>query len=790
MTQHSAPQGVNLLKELLFERETKRLEDLARRVEVEAANSERKHDEAARKHDEAVRQQSETVRQQAEISARQQAETARQQKVLGDRLDAVFERAGTTEKLQHSVADIIDGALREAEIVKHEPLSRAIAPLVVRTIKYQLKESQDEMVEALYPITGRLVQSYVQSAMNEMMQKINAKLGGGGSASFSAQSDATGVPANELALAEANKLEVEELFLVRRGTGELVAHWEQPNATAQSHGAGGGHRDQIFSGYLTGIMSLSEEAFGATPGSFRTLALTNGDRIFVRGSAAHLLAVRCSGSGGPAIEHVIDEVFLDTIERYQQVLAADSEQMRAGGSNAARIAANTDAQVDALLPEVGRSIEALTAERRAALVAEQTKLNAAATAARGPGLGRVYMLASLLAAPFVLWGAWSAYQTWETTRTESAVKRVLVATEEIQGVPPRVEVERGGRALTISGFVPTGQLRDQILARLAQEAPHARIRDQLGVLPSGAGAAEIAIAELKRDVVQERRRADLAALARPIERTQLRLAHLRGDVARVLPLADGSDRGALESVLRTLDEARQHMAGAKAAVDDGTRVAIALPEPLKAAWLKLNQAEAQISAVLSSTQQTAVTRTQFPPPTQLDLLAEDVAMAAERLSAAELGLSQALAMKAMPQRIGGLNEKIDRLRPPTARETFEALTRASAVFFENGTDIRDAALAQSTVDKIARQMRELPDVTLRVVGYTDERGTQALNSGLAQQRADRVAAMLGERGVPANRVVSVGRLAGKDLSRIVGPTSANRRVEFEIGFAGEAGGGP
>jgi outer membrane protein OmpA-like peptidoglycan-associated protein len=194
--------------------------------------------------------------------------------------------------------------------------------------------------------------------------------------------------------------------------------------------------------------------------------------------------------------------------------------------------------------------------------------------------------------------------------------------------------------------------------------------------------------------------------------------------------------------------------------------------------------------LLTSTQQTAVTRTQFPPPVQLDLLAEDVAMAAERLSAAELGLAQALTMKAVPQRIGGLNEKVERLRPPTARETFEVLVRSSAVFFENGTDLRDAALAQSVVEKIARQLRELPEVTLRVVGYTDERGTQALNSGLAQQRADRVTALLAERGVPVNRLVSVGRLTGKDLSRVVGPNSANRRVEFEVGFQGEAGGAP
>jgi outer membrane protein OmpA-like peptidoglycan-associated protein len=137
-----------------------------------------------------------------------------------------------------------------------------------------------------------------------------------------------------------------------------------------------------------------------------------------------------------------------------------------------------------------------------------------------------------------------------------------------------------------------------------------------------------------------------------------------------------------------------------------------------------------------------------------------------------------------------MDARIDRLRPPTALETFELLIRSSAVFFENGSDLRDAALARTVLDRIAKQMREVPDVLVRVVGYTDERGGQALNSGLAQQRADRVVQMLAERGIAGNRIVSVGRLTGKDLSRSTGPSSTNRRVEFEIGFPGEVAGSP
>jgi outer membrane protein OmpA-like peptidoglycan-associated protein len=759
MTQLPAPQGVKLLKELLFDRETKRLDDLGRRIEADAEAS------------------------------------AKRQQVIDSKIDAIFERAGSSERLQHSVAGIIDGALREAEVDRHDPLARAIAPLVVHTIKVQLRESQDEMVEALYPITGRLVQSYVQAAMNEMMVKINAKLGGGGAARLVAQSSATGVSAGELALAEANPLTVEELFLLRRRSGELVAHWERSDDApgAIRARAGGNNRDQLISGYISGIMSLSEEAFGAKPGSFRTLALENGDRIFVRGAAAHLLAVRCSGGGAASVEQVIDEVFIETIEKYQQVLAADGAQPR-GQSGA--LSRKTEQEVQGLLPEVGRSIETLTAERRAVLADAQIK-DAAEMAAGGPNFTRLYVMAGLFATPFIIWGLWSAFQSIETARAEAAVRRVLASTDDIRGVPPRVEVERGGRALTISGFVPTGLLREQLLSRLAQEVPQAKVRDQLGVLPAGSGPAEVAIAELRRLVEQERRRADGAALARPIERAQLRLGQLKSDIARAIPRTDAAERPALDAIAQTLDEAAQQVARSKVALDDGVRGPQGLLEPLKAAWLKLRLAESQFGALLGGVAATGTDGSLPAAPLQIDLLSEDVATTTERLSAAQLGLAQALALRSAPQRLervgselAVLSDKVDRMRPPTARESFETFARSTAVFFDNGAEPRDSRQTFAIVDRLVREMRALPDVVLRVVGYTDERGGQTVNSGLAQTRADRIAAMLSERGISGNRVVAVGRLGGKDLSRSTGVGSANRRVEFEIGFPGETGGSP
>ena len=78
------------------------------------------------------------------------------------------------------------------------------------------------------------------------------------------------------------------------------------------------------------------------------------------------------------------------------------------------------------------------------------------------------------------------------------------------------------------------------------------------------------------------------------------------------------------------------------------------------------------------------------------------------------------------------------------------------------------------------------DTQLRIVGFTDEQGTSQHNSPVSQDRANVVMQELIRRGVPANRMVPVGRHDLKGISSVIGASSPNRRVEFELGFVGEA----
>jgi outer membrane protein OmpA-like peptidoglycan-associated protein len=127
--------------------------------------------------------------------------------------------------------------------------------------------------------------------------------------------------------------------------------------------------------------------------------------------------------------------------------------------------------------------------------------------------------------------------------------------------------------------------------------------------------------------------------------------------------------------------------------------------------------------------------------------------------------------------------------PPSAPEIsasdkLRAFAAANAIFFSNDAEYRDSASARRTVDELAALIRRSANI-VRIVGYTDEAGGQTRNVPLAQLRAERVQRDLIELGIDKNRLVAVGRADALDLSATQGPTSTNRRVEFEIGFDGE-----
>ena len=98
-------QSVERLKELLFDSEAQELADLARRIDAVA-----------------------------EIDGRGREE-------LKQKLAQIFDRVGTSERFTTNVANVLDTALRQAEVSQHAQLSAAMAPMVITTIKAAIPRS-------------------------------------------------------------------------------------------------------------------------------------------------------------------------------------------------------------------------------------------------------------------------------------------------------------------------------------------------------------------------------------------------------------------------------------------------------------------------------------------------------------------------------------------------------------------------------------------------------------------------------------------------------------------------
>lgn len=732
--------GVNKLKELLFDTEARKLDEVNRRLQLLAETESQRHTDLSR------------------------------------RVDAVFERAGTTERMQRSVAGILDGALRDAEIDKHDSLSKAVAPLVVSTIKYELKNSQDEMVDALYPITGRLVKQYVTAAVNEKMLKVNEELAKkmpGARLAMRIKSMFSRVSPAEQLLAASQRLEVEELFLVRRGTGELVAHWDRaaPPASSQPGGPGAkSNRGALVPSYLSAITSFAEEAFDADKASLRTLDMGD-SRIFLRSSPAYLLAAKCAGRSKVTVEQVVDDEFLRLLEKHHDAFYADATSTTDAAARDKAAAAAVKA-----LPPLARDLDSKIGAAEAA-----------ATTAAKIDFTPLYMLAALILIPLLSALGWSSWQNYLTQKTEVAAQGVLAAMPELNGFPVQVLVDRGGRALTVSGLAPSNPVRETLVGRLAGATPErVTVRDRLGVLPAGTALPPpVDLRPLESSIARVETDAALAPVRRAIARADIRVAETLRHVERLQPGASGVERERLDRGRILLRNAATEIVTVKQQLN-GRIAAGELNPVLARLQADLTGAEDEIgalagrTAVASRPAGTAVTDPAVP--------AEDAAFAAERLASMLVALERTAPVKPIEQRVGVLSDKIDAIRMPVpdARQRLDNWARANAIFFANGIDFSDETRANAAFDQLAVLIREANSL-VRVVGYTDERGGANINNGLALSRADKVMANLLSRGVARDRMVAVGRSNGNDLTPAVGPGSANRRVEFEVGFIGETG---
>jgi outer membrane protein OmpA-like peptidoglycan-associated protein len=137
------------------------------------------------------------------------------------------------------------------------------------------------------------------------------------------------------------------------------------------------------------------------------------------------------------------------------------------------------------------------------------------------------------------------------------------------------------------------------------------------------------------------------------------------------------------------------------------------------------------------------------------------------------------------QSLQATSEKLKSERASWRKKGEDLVITLSGVSFETaGHDLSPDA--EKRLDAVAQALKESPQRTVTIAGYTDNKGRAEANRELSQKRADAVRAYLQSKGVAAARLVSEGR--GDSNPVASNATEAgradNRRVELTLHAAG------
>ncbi|RFB80960.1 OmpA family protein [Methylovirgula sp. 4M-Z18] len=343
-----------------------------------------------------------------------------------ERLEAIDRRVGSPDRLENATAEVLAGALRRAEVDRHKELATAIAPLVVAAIRSEIKNSKDMMVEALYPITGRLVSAAVANAFRELITTLNEKV----DALLSVQSwqlrvksILTGQPMSALALAEASLASIDRIILLERGSGHLIADWHRDGKASEN--------PELVSGLIAAITDFAGNVFAANSGELRNLDV-GGSRIFLRPSARMIAAAQVIGPTRGEDERAIDTALVDLLERHDrdELITTDKLGLLA----------------DTILPKRGAQ-----------------KSNGIAS----------YALAGLLIAllGFGAWRLWHVVQHWRTERQVNAAYDATLAHDpRLAAFPLQVRFDHKRAVVHVRGILPNVQGADEITQALSSAA--------------------------------------------------------------------------------------------------------------------------------------------------------------------------------------------------------------------------------------------------------------------------------------------------------------------------------
>ena len=163
-------------------------------------------------------------------------------------LNELKEEVRVKEKLSVKVSPLVDEKIEDLRLNFPEYFGETIT----ETIKTQIRDSQDEVVEALYPIMGKLVKKFIISEIEKLSEKVNKTVEDSLSLSGLMKRFFGGKRTDgDTLLQETFEPVIEEVFVIEKDSGLLIGNYSKGSIADKD----------MVSGMFTAIKSFTEDAF-------------------------------------------------------------------------------------------------------------------------------------------------------------------------------------------------------------------------------------------------------------------------------------------------------------------------------------------------------------------------------------------------------------------------------------------------------------------------------------------------------------------------------------------------
>jgi len=171
-------------------------------------------------------------------------------RTIGEKIAFLEETLSERSKLHEKIGPIIKEELEAYTVSMPEQLG----PVITDTLRIQIAESRDEVVEALFPILGQMIKKYIAHEIKILSENIEAKTKNAFSfLSFKrkVRSVITGVGENEIIISELAQAKIDQVFVIDIKSGILMGSYVDKETMDED----------MMSGMLTAIKGFVEDAF-------------------------------------------------------------------------------------------------------------------------------------------------------------------------------------------------------------------------------------------------------------------------------------------------------------------------------------------------------------------------------------------------------------------------------------------------------------------------------------------------------------------------------------------------